>query len=177
MSLDEIFPLVDCTGNVIGKASRRECHSGSMLLHPVVHLHVVRRGCGLYLQQRNHDKDIQPDRWDTSVGGHVDYGETIADALARESREELGLNVDAMKIQPLSPYVFQSQIERELINPFIGILDSKVEPNPDPSEIQDGRFWSLEEIQEAMGSGVFTPNFEQEFMRIEQFLRSIVYIE
>ena len=37
---EEIFPIVDDSGNVIGKATRGECHNGSRLLHPVVHLHV-----------------------------------------------------------------------------------------------------------------------------------------
>ena len=37
---EELFPVVDETGKVVGKATRKECHSGSMILHPVVHLHV-----------------------------------------------------------------------------------------------------------------------------------------
>ena len=36
----EKFPIVDEEGRVIGEATRGECHSGSKLLHPVVHLHV-----------------------------------------------------------------------------------------------------------------------------------------
>ena len=40
MAKDEIFPLVNELGEVVGQATRRECHSGSKLLHPVVHLHV-----------------------------------------------------------------------------------------------------------------------------------------
>ena len=36
----EKFPLVDENGVVIGSATRGECHDGSKLLHPVVHLHV-----------------------------------------------------------------------------------------------------------------------------------------
>ncbi len=49
---EEIFPLVDEIGNVIGQAPRSVCHDGTMLLHPVIHLHgqlrqghaVVRQG-------------------------------------------------------------------------------------------------------------------------------------
>ena len=37
------------------------------------------------------NKDIQPGKWDTAVGGHVDYGESVEDALFRETREELGI--------------------------------------------------------------------------------------
>ena len=87
----EFFPIVDSDGNVIAKASRTECHSGSFLLHPVVHLHVFDAEGRLYLQKRADNKDIQPGKWDTSVGGHVDYGEDIETALLREAREELGI--------------------------------------------------------------------------------------
>jgi isopentenyldiphosphate isomerase len=174
MKTDELFPIVDESGNVAGKALRSACHGGTMLLHPVVHLHVVRPGVGLYLQQRNHDKDIQPDRWDTSVGGHVDFGEDIPSALARESREELGLDTALLHVTPMPPYIFQSDRERELINPFIAVVPDTMEPQPAPDEIQDGRFWSLDEIDASIGSGIFTPNFEQEYTRIKQSLLEIV---
>ena len=42
---EEIFPVVDAAGNVVGKATRGECHGGSMLLHPVVHLHECIKNC------------------------------------------------------------------------------------------------------------------------------------
>ena len=35
----EMFPIVDEEGNITGAATRGECHNGSKLLHPVVHLH------------------------------------------------------------------------------------------------------------------------------------------
>jgi len=82
----ELFPIVDETGNVIGSATRGEFHSGSKLLHPVVHLHVFNSKGDIYLQRRPDWKDIQPGKWDTAVGGHVDYGETPEQALQREVR-------------------------------------------------------------------------------------------
>lgn len=33
----------------------------------------------------------QPGKWDTSVGGHVDLGESVEMALHREVKEELGI--------------------------------------------------------------------------------------
>ncbi len=36
----EMFPIVDEQGNITGAATRGECHNGSKILHPVVHLHV-----------------------------------------------------------------------------------------------------------------------------------------
>ena len=39
---EEMFPVVDEEGNIIAAATRGECHNGSKLLHPVIHLHVYR---------------------------------------------------------------------------------------------------------------------------------------
>ncbi|MBD5367334.1 MAG: NUDIX domain-containing protein [Bacteroides sp.] len=169
MGNEEIFPIVDLQGNVTGKATRRECHSGSMLLHPVVHLHVFDTDGNIYLQKRSLNKDIQPGKWDTAVGGHVDYGETVECALRRESREELGLE----HIEPahLVTYDFTSDREHELVNVFcITVNRETFNPHIDPVEIDEGRFWSNEEVEAAISCGILTPNFEQEYMRIKSLI-------
>ncbi len=117
----EIFPVVDEAGNVIGKATRGECHGGSKLLHPVVHLHVFDKEGRLFLQHRPKWKDIQPDKWDTAVGGHVDFGECVGDALRREALEELGL-IDFVP-EFVKGYVFESDREKELVNSFKTVVD------------------------------------------------------
>ena len=85
MSVSEMLPIVDPTGIVVGQASRAWCHGGEKPLHPVVHLHVLNRNCELYLQKRSMKKDLLPGFWDTAVGGHVGYGESIIEALFREA--------------------------------------------------------------------------------------------
>ena len=157
----ELFPIVDEAGQVIGSATRGECHSGSKLLHPVVHLHVFDSQNRLYLQQRPLWKDIQPGKWDTAVGGHVDLGEEIADALRREVREELG--IEEFTPEFLLRYVFESERERELIHVFRTTYDGDIRPT---AELDGGRFWTLDEIREAIGKEVLTPNFESEIKRI-----------
>ena len=87
----EMFPLVNEEGVVVGCATRAYCHSGAKPLHPVVHLHIFNSNGELYLQKRAMHKDIQPGKWDTAVGGHVDYGEDVVSALFWEAREALGV--------------------------------------------------------------------------------------
>jgi putative methionine-R-sulfoxide reductase with GAF domain len=157
----EIFPIVDEQGTVIGKATRGECHSGTRLLHPVVHLHVFNGQGDVYLQKRPEWKDIQPGKWDTAVGGHLDYGETPEEALCREVREELGMTDFTPSF--IGKYVFESQRERELVYVHRTTYDGKIQPSTE--ELDGGRFWTMQEIREAMGQGVLTPNFESEFQR------------
>ncbi len=161
---EEMFPVVDEDGNITGAATRGECHGGSKLLHPVVHLHVFNSRGELYLQRRPAWKDIQPGKWDTAVGGHVDLGECVADALKREVSEELGI----VDFQPelLTQYVFESERERELVFVHKTIYDGEIIPS---AELDGGRFWTIDEIRENLGKGIFTPNFENEIKRVKLF--------
>ena len=158
---DERFPIVDEEGRVTGSATRGECHNGSHLLHPVVHLHVFNSKGELYLQKRPEWKDIQPGKWDTAVGGHIDDGETPEDALTREVGEELGIT-DYLP-ERVGKYVFDSQRERELVYVNRTVYDGPIHPSKE--ELDGGRFWTMAEIMDAIGKEILTPNFESEFLR------------
>ncbi len=157
----ELFPIVDPDGNVLGSIRRGDAHDGRKVLHPVVHLHLFNSRGELYLQRRPQWKDIQPGKWDTACGGHIDYGETPEEALEREVREELG--VTGFTPRRICKYVFESRTERELVYVNTTVFDGPVSPSKD--ELDGGRFWSMEEIEENIGREVFTPNFEMEYIK------------
>lgn len=152
--------MVDEEGRVVGRATRGECHDGSHKLHPVVHLHLFNSNGELYLQRRPEWKDIQPGKWDTAVGGHIDYGESTADALRREACEELGIT--EFEPEHIVSYLFESERESEYINVYRTVYDGEVKPS---DELDGGRFCPLAEIRASLGKGIFTPNFEQEFKK------------
>lgn len=159
-SPDEWFPVVDEEGNAISLALRSECHNGkSKLLHPVVHLHFFNKKGELFLQKRAKTKDILPGCWDTSVGGHISPGETPEEGLKRELFEELGIS--DIDFTFLLKYVWESERERELVYSFKSV--SEIIPVINKDEIDEGRFWSAEEIRKNPDQEIFTPNFKHEF--------------
>lgn len=165
MSREEILPIVSEAGDVIGAAPRSVVHGNPDLLHPVVHCLVTNGSGALLLQLRGRHKDVQPSRWDTSVGGHVGFGESIDAAVIREVAEEIGISPASDQLEFLYRYVMHSAIESELVHTFRMLHEGPF--RHEPVEIEELRFWTPQEIRAALGSGTLTPNFEDEFRRYE----------
>ena len=159
--MGEVFDIVNQRDEVIGRAGRGEVHGNPMLIHRVVHVLVFDRFGALYLQKRSRNKDVQPGKWDTSVGGHVDAGESYDAAAERELTEELGITGTAPAF--LYKYLHRNDYESEYVSTYRMVYDGLIRIQPD--EIDEGRFWPIREIREKLGSGIFTPNFEDEFSR------------
>ena len=159
---EEWFDLLNDQGEMVGSAPRCVCHTMPGLLHRAAHVLVFNSAGNLFLQKRSSRKDIQPGKWDTSVGGHPNLGENNEAAARREMREELG--VEPAVLEFAYSYRWKSPVETEWITSF-----ATVHPGPfhlDPVEIDEGRFWTLEEIQESINRDLFTPQFQHEFSRI-----------
>lgn len=166
----EMLPLIEPSGLVCGKAPREWCHSGSKLLHPVVHLHLIDRNSNIYLQRRSSSKDLYPGLWDTAVGGHVCFGETAEEALFREAEEELGLGT--FNPVRLETYIWESGKEKEYV--FVYASVGHPELFPDIAEISEGKWFAVEEIEKMLGRKVLTPNYEHEFRKIRERLLSML---
>ena len=166
----EYFPVVEPNGLVIGRSTREYCHGGAKPLHPVIHVHIIDRYSRIYLQKRSMKKDIQPGKWDTAVGGHVSYGESIVEAVYREAYEELRL----IEFNPIhiETYQFESPVEKEMVSIFAAV--GSYELTPDLDEVDEGRWWPVEEIDANIGKGAFTPNFESEFQMIRKQLLALL---
>ncbi|HMP76649.1 MAG TPA: NUDIX domain-containing protein [Kiritimatiellia bacterium] len=158
----EIFDVVDRLGRVVGQAPRSECHGNPALIHQAVHVAVFDREGRLFLQLRSAQKDIQPGKWDISVGGHLQPGETPLQGAHRELLEELG--VRASRLEKAYEYFWESSLETELIRTYFTLHEGPFTLQAE--ELADGRFWRMDEIESALPTGFATPQFAFEFPRL-----------
>ncbi len=162
--LDELLEVVDNHGRPLHLRTRGEIHKDPSLRHRAVHVMVRNSGGELFLQLRSMNKVTQPGRWDTSVGGHVDPGESYEVAARREMHEELGIDLSAPGVTGEllcdHDYVWRADTETELVRSYSLTWDGEIRCNP--VEIDDGRFWSDDELRAAAGTGQLTANLELE---------------
>jgi len=170
VSRDEILQLVDRTGRPTGRVPRSACHGDPELIQAVVHLHLFDTSGRMYLQKRALSKDLYPGRWDTGVGGHMAPGENPEQALRREAREELGIELgDSLgtgALERLEPYVYSDDMETEYVFPFRLVFSGT--PRPNPEEVADGSFFTSEEIRDRLRESPedFTPHFRFSFEKL-----------
>ena len=145
----EVFDVVDEANQVVGRATRAEVHARG-LRHRALHIFVLNAAGELFLQRRSPWKDRHPDAWDSSAAGHLDAGETYADAARRELREELGLppgvaeRVELREIADLGPA--QETTGWEFIRLFVARAEGPFRPPPE--EVAWGGFFPVATVDE-----------------------------
>lgn len=162
---EEIFEIVDEDNNVIGTAKRSECHGNPSLIHRTAHVVVYHPNGRILLQKRTKTKDVQPGKWDTAVGGHLDPGENFEQGARREMNEELGIPIDV----PLK-HVFDSKIRNSIESENIRIFSTVFAGDfkLDPHEIEEIKFWEVNELRQAVQKtpNIFTPNLIEELKTV-----------
>lgn len=91
--MEEKLDVLNERGEFTGKvATREECHREG-LWHRAVYGFIIDKNSNVLLQKRSQSKKLWPNRWDVTVGGHVDAGEFGRQTIIRECKEELGIDV------------------------------------------------------------------------------------
>jgi isopentenyldiphosphate isomerase len=124
MEKKEFFDLVSEKGEVIGMASREECHSNKELIHPTVHFTLFNSDTNeILLTKRSLNK-----RWDPGktifLGEHMISGESFEDGLIRGVKEELGFVTKRYKL--LGNTIFRQESQTEYTKFFIVYYNSEI---------------------------------------------------
>lgn len=91
---DELINIVDENDEILGQLPRRFFYRNNIKNYRVINAFIQNKKGQLFILRRSADKDLFPLGLDMSVGGHVKAGETYEDALKRETKEELNIDLD-----------------------------------------------------------------------------------
>ncbi len=139
---DEMFTLVDENDIVLGKISRNEANSNPHVIHRAINVFIYNRNQELLIQKRSPTKDVDPEAWSISVGGHVDYGETYEETAIRETFEELGIVLDPHGLKELGKVLMKMPNECEYVQVYEYRMIEDVELNVNTEEIAEVKFVS-----------------------------------
>lgn len=114
-----------------------------------------------WVQQRALDKATDPGQWDTLMGGLVAADETDADALARETWEEAGLQLaDLRDLRPVDRFTVRRPVTEGYLVEHVAVFEALVPDGLQPLN-QDGEVagfacLSMDALSERLAAGAFT---------------------
>ncbi len=139
----ELVDLYDENRVPLGRTAERYGKRGPGEYRVVVHVCVFDHQGRLLIQQRTPEKILWPGRWDVSIGGGVDAGETSRQAAEREFREELGYPLDLAGSRPFVTVNFPAGFD----DFYIAVRDLDLEElTLQKEEVQAVRWAAREEV-------------------------------
>ncbi len=164
----ESLEIVDEECNPIGILPRKEVHE-KRFCHKLAHVFIFNQKGEIYLQKKAKSMDENPGLWSSSASGHVRVGETFLLTAQRELKEELSLKVKLEEVLRIKP---SEEPGLRCIVLFKGKTNKC--PQPNPIEIEEGRFFTPEEVNKLLEQNPeqFTPAFRVLWRRFWQLQKS-----
>jgi 8-oxo-dGTP pyrophosphatase MutT (NUDIX family) len=136
----ELLAVVDDGGRNVGSIERGVVRVLGLATE-AVHLVGCRADGATWLQLRARGKSTDPGLWDTLMGGQVAAGESIATTLERETLEEAGLAVAALRgLERLPPLLIRRPVPQgymvERIEVFRAVVPDGVDPVNRDGEVE-----------------------------------------
>lgn len=156
MTSDELVVLLDPDGEPVGTALKEHVHHAHTPLHLAFSLYVFRTGGDLLLTRRAEAKTTFPGVWTNSVCGHPGPGERLGAAAARRARDELGLDVEGLRLV-LPAFAYRAEmhgvVENEMCPVLVAWVDHDVVLAPDREEVAESEWVPWRDLLEGVDSG------------------------
>ena len=128
--MEPLVEVVDENDVVIGQATVTECHA-KQLIHRIAHVLCFTPEGNIVLQKRSKAMSTYPGLLTSSASGHVDSGESYAQAAARELQEELGVRAALTEIGRTKSLDPRHMVQ---IGVFMATVGEQL--RPDPHEVE-----------------------------------------
>lgn len=150
--MDEFFDVLNEFGEYTNTvASREECHKKGLWHKAVVVFIISHDNKKVLLQQRSATKKLWPNLWDITAGGHVLSGELGYQSVLRETKEEIGVELNKENLEFIGATISEN-IKGDIINRHFNeyyIAHSDIDLKDivlQEEEVQDIKWFNKEEI-------------------------------
>lgn len=166
--MEEYVDILDeVTGEKTGEViTKKEAHKTGEW-HSAVHIWIISEDKKkILLQRRCPDKNLFPNMWDISVGGHVSSGEETLKSAKRELSEELGLNPDNYNFEFVN-VIKEKFVDGEIVsNEFVTIYKIISDVNLgditlQKEEVSEARWFSKDELNNLRDELKVIPHIEE----------------
>lgn len=142
----ELIDIVDENNNLTGQVEERWVAFEKGLWRRTVSCWIMNEKGEVLLQKRAGEKRRNPNKW-AKTGGQVDSGETVEEAIYREVKEELGIEIPKEQIEIDSIYKSDDKNKRFAYN-YIFVVDYKLEDYIlQKEEVADVKYFTIEELE------------------------------
>ena len=150
--MNECFDVLNSNGEYTSDtASREECHKKGLYHKAVVVIVLSTDNKKVLLQKRSANKKLWPNLWDITAGGHVLSGELGYEAVIRETKEEIGINIKKEELEFIGTTTSET-IKGDIINRHFNeyfIVHKDIDINDiilQEEEVQDIKWFEKEEV-------------------------------
>ncbi|HCC85416.1 MAG TPA: hypothetical protein DEQ06_02270 [Porphyromonadaceae bacterium] len=165
---EEWLPVVTESGEVTGKVAKSITKDlKNRFMHPVVRVALIYRG-KIYLREREASRLLNPGLLDYPFEKYMQYEHDIDESVHNSISRECGNKQIPLRF--LLKYTFENDVTKRLI--FLYVADIKEEELFNSLHLSGGKLWTEAQIEDNMGTGLFSECFELEF----EYLKNTVLL-
>lgn len=156
---EEWLPVVTEQGYVTGRVAKSVTKElKNKYMHPVIRIALIHKG-RIYLKEREQNRILNPGLLDYPFEKYMQFNhkidETAHNLINRESKTE------KIPLRFLLKYIFENETTKRLI--FLYVSEIEDETLFNKLRLSDGKLWTETQIEDNLGSNIFSECFESEF--------------
>lgn len=147
---DEQLTQVDEKNQIVGSISRKTAHESGDMYYRTIYVVIKNERNEILIEKRSGTKDLYPNCWDISVGGHVDFGKSYEETAVREVKEEMGLEISEEDLIFRGEVLVRLPRSKEYFHVYEYRLKRKDKIVSAETEIAETRWMAMNEIKKSM---------------------------